>query len=171
MTDGGLPDPEEPDEATRRDRESRLRPTGATPLTVAASVGIVGGWLLHPLGRALWGTPPFVTWLQVLGLVALAAALGVTAWVTWRALHVRHERMAAHLAVNRLALARAAAVVGALVAGGYVGYAISWLGVGPQLAGERLWRSLAAAVAALLVMCAALLLERACRVRPDEPGT
>ncbi len=58
--------------------------------------------------------------------------------------------------------------MGALVAGGYVGYAISWLGVGPQLVGERLWRSLAAAVAAGLVMCAALLLERACRVRPDE---
>lgn len=162
MHDGEQQEPEE--------RESRLRPTGATTLTVAACVGVVGGWLLHPVGRAVWGTPPFVTWGQVVGLLALAVALGATAWATWRTLHVRRERMLAQLAVNRLALARAAAVVGALVAGGYAGYAISWLGVGPQTAGERLWLSVAASVGGVLVMSAALALERACRVRGDDTG-
>lgn len=169
MTAGGRPEPEDPDGPEPNDREGRLRPTGAPALVVPAGIGVVGGWLLHPLGRELWGSPPLVSWVQVLALAALAAALGVTAWATWRTLHVRRERMEPHLAVNRLALARATALVGALVAGGHVGYAISWLGVGAPLAGERLWRSLAAAVAALLVMVAALLLERACRVRPDGP--
>ena len=34
--------------------------------------------------------------------------------------------------MNRLVLARACALVGALVAAGYVGYAVSWLGDPPS---------------------------------------
>ena len=44
-------------------------------------------------------------------------------WRTWREVHVRRERLEPHRAVNRLVLARACALVGALVAGGYLGYA------------------------------------------------
>ncbi len=168
MTARGLPDPEDPDEPDGPEPGGRLRPTSAVLLTVAAGTGIVGGWLLHPVGRRIWGTPPFVSGLQVLALASLAAALAVTAWATWRTVHQRRQRMEPHVAVNRFVLARASAVVGALVAGGYAGYAISWLGVGAQLAGERLWSALAASGAALLVLGAALLLERACRVRSGD---
>ena len=52
-------------------------------------------------------------------------------------MHVHHERLEPHQAVNRLVLARACALVGALVAGGYVGYALSWVGVDAELAGQR----------------------------------
>ncbi len=57
---------------------------------------------------------------------------------------MRHERLEPHQAVNRLVLARACALVGALVAGGYLGYALSWLGVDAELARQRAWRSVAA---------------------------
>jgi hypothetical protein len=74
--------------------------------------------------------------------------------------------------VNRLVLARACAYVGALAAGAYIGYAVSWLGVNSSdLAGQRAFRSACAGVAGLLIVVGGLLLERACRVPPkdDEP--
>jgi hypothetical protein len=58
-----------------------------------------------------------------------------------------------------------------LVAGGYLGYALSWVGVSAELAEQRAVRSLVAAVGGACVVGTALLLERACRVRkgPDAP--
>ena len=123
------------------------------------------------MGAAVWVTAPFVTWTQPAALAAYAVALGIVAWLTWRSLHVRGERLEPHRAVNRFVLGRASALVGALAAGGYAGYAVSWLGVGAELAGQRVWRSLVAAGMALLVVVAALLLERACRVRGDDEGS
>ena len=86
-------------------------------------------------------------------------------------MHVHHQRLEPHRAVNRLVLARACALVGALVAGGYVGYAVSWVGVDTELADQRVWRSAVAALAGVAIVITSLLLERACRVRsdPDEP--
>jgi hypothetical protein len=69
--------------------------------------------------------------------------------------------------VNRLVLARACAFVGALVLGGYLGYALSWVGDEAELADERIWRSGAASLAGLLIVITALLLERACRIGKD----
>ena len=66
--------------------------------------------------------------------------------------------------MNRLVLARASAIAGAFVAGGYLGYAVSWLGVGAELAGERAAWSLLAGLGGLLVLMMSLWLERACRV-------
>ena len=110
-----------------------------------------------------------VTWLQVLALFLVAAILAATAWATWRTLHVRGQRMEPHRAVNRLVLAKACALVGALAAGGYAGYALSWVGMGAELADQRMLRSGVAALGGLLTCGAALLLERACRVdRTDQ---
>ncbi len=86
-------------------------------------------------------------------------------------MHVRRERLEPRRAVNRLLLARSCAYVGALVAGGYAGYAVSWLGVGAELADQRAWRSLAAAAAGAAITITAVLLERACRVRSDDDTT
>ena len=68
-------------------------------------------------------------------------------------------------------LARAGALVGALVAGGYAGYALSWIGDPAELAGQRILRSVVAVLAGVLMVVGALLLERACRVRkpPNTP--
>jgi hypothetical protein len=129
--------------------------------------GLVVGWLSHPLSDR-WGSPPVVTWTQPLGLVLVAAILGYTAWATWRTVHVRRERLDPARAVNRLVLARACALVGALVGGGYLGYALSWLGDPAELAEQQAVRSGVAVLACLAVVVAGLLLERACRVRTDE---
>jgi hypothetical protein len=146
----------------------RLRPTSGGALTAWALVGLVGGWLLRPLAERFRDTAPIVTWAQPLALLLVAAILGATAYLTWRVVHVQHQRLEPHQAVNRLVLARACALVGALVAGGYLGYALSWVGVDTELASQRVWRSVVAALAGVAIVLTSLLLERACRVRSDE---
>ena len=146
-----------------------LRPTPPVVLAGWAVVGLAGGWLVHPLAERISGTAPIVSWLQPLALFLVVAILGVTAQATWRTVQVRRERLLPHQAVNRLVLARACAFVGALAAGGYLGYALSWLGVDAELADQRMVRSLVASAGSALVVVTALLLERACRVRDDDP--
>ncbi len=146
----------------------RLRPTSGGALTAWAVVGLVGGWLLHPVADRLRDTAPIVTWAQPLALVLVAAILGATAYLTWRTVHVQQLRLEPHRAVNRLVLARSCALVGALVAGGYLGYAVSWIGVDTELATQRAWRSAVAAAAGVGIVVTSVLLERACRVRSDE---
>jgi lysylphosphatidylglycerol synthetase-like protein (DUF2156 family) len=165
VTEG--PSDEEPDGPAP---ERRLQPT--SPATVGGSVmvGLVAGWLLHPIADRV-ASPPVVSWLQPIALFFVGAVLLATARATHRALHVRREYLEPHRAVNRLVLARACVVVGGLVAGGYAGYALSWLGVPGELADDRILRSLVAAAAAVVIVVGALLLERACRVRKDHEDT
>ncbi|PUA83115.1 DUF3180 domain-containing protein [Nocardioides currus] len=145
-----------------------MRPTTGASLALAAVVGLVGGWLLRPVSVRLGGTAPYVTWIQALALVFVAAVLAYVAWHTWQTIHVHRRRLEGDRAVNRLVLARACALVGALAAGGYAGYAVTWLGDASELADERLVRCGVAAVGALLMMLASLALERACRVPSDD---
>mgnify|MGYP003295988940 CR=1 FL=1 len=148
-----------------------LRPTPVAVLIAWAVAGLVGGWLLHPVGDRVLGTAPIVTWAQPLALFLVAAILGATAWLTWRAVHVRQERLEPDHAVNRLVPARACALVGALAAGGYAGYALSWLGLDAALASQRAWRSAFAAAGGVAIAITAMLLERACRVRSGADET
>ena len=158
------PDPEE-------EPAGYLEPTAPGVVTAWGVAGLVAGWLVHPVSESLNGTALVVSWVQPGALLLLAAAVGVTAWQTWRAVHVRREHLEPHRAVNRLVLGRAAALVGALVAGGYAGYAVSWVGSEAELAGQRMLRSALAALCGLLLVTGGLLLERACRVRkgPSPP--
>lgn len=158
-------EPTHDDQGDRDEPSGSLRPT--TPLTLAgwAVVGLVLGWAVRPLWDRLDAVPPLVTPVQPLALLLLAAILGYVAWSTHRAVQVRRERLQVHQAVNRLVLARASALVGALVGGGYLGYALTWIGEPAELADERMAWSLAAATCGLAATIAAVLLERACRVR------
>ena len=136
-----------------------------------AVLGLVVGWLFH---RVLYGGArfaPMVSWAQPTALLLVAAILVGTARSTRRSIHQRDERISPHHAVNRLVLARACSYVGCLMAGAYFGYAVSWFGVDSELAAERAIRSSIAGVTGLLVVAAGVLLERACRVPPedDEP--
>ena len=144
-----------------------LRPTSLPTVLGWVVAGVVVGWAVHPVCNRLDVVPPLVSPAQPLALLLLAAILGYVAWVTHRAVHVRRERLEAHQAVNRLVLARASALVSALVTGGYVGYALSWLGSSAELADERVVRSFVAAGCALGAVVAGLLLERACRIHED----
>jgi hypothetical protein len=156
-------DPVEPEEP-----QGNLRPTPPGVIVGWALVGLVLGWALHAVSDWRDWVPPLVTWGQPLALVLLAVILGYVAWSTWRTVHVRRERLLPHQAVNRLVLARASALVAALVAGGYLGYGLSWIGDPAEMADERLWRSIAAAAAGVVGIVAALLLERACRIRNSD---
>ena len=157
-----------PDPSDDQPSGGHLQPTSAGQVTAWAVVGLVGGWLLHPVAERINGTAPVVTWLQPIALFLVAAIVGGAAWTTWRAVQVRREWLEPQQAVNRLLLARSCALVGALVAGGYLGYAVSWVGSDAALAGQRGWRSLTCGVAGGLIVVAAVLLERACRVRSED---
>lgn len=150
--------------------EGHLRPTAGASLATVAVIGLVLGWLLRPVMVRLSGTAPVVTWAQALALVFVAAVLAYVAWHTWQTIHVHHRRLPGNRSVNRLVLARASALVGALAAGGYAGYGVTWLGDASEMVGERLLRCGVAAAGGLLMMVASLLLERACRVPSKDPG-
>ena len=164
MRDDQVPPPDDP--VDQEDPRGNLGPTAPGVLVGWALTGLVGGWGLHLVSDRLGRVPPLVSWAQPLALLLLAAILGAVAWATRRTVHVRREQLLPHQAVNRLVLARACALVAALVGGAYLGYALSWIGA-PQDNG-RLWPSFAGAAAGLLGVVAALLLERACRIRNSD---
>jgi Protein of unknown function (DUF3180) len=141
-----------------------LRTTGPGLLLGCLLTGLVVGWLVRPVAVALDTTAPRVTWPPAVALALAAAILAAVAVSTRRTVQQRRAGLRAHQAVNRLVLAKASAIAGALVAGGYLGYALTWVGVAAELSDERIVRSLASAAGALATMGAALLLERACRI-------
>ena len=157
----------------RDDEEPRpgghVRPTPAGAVVGSALVGLVAGWALRPVSIRLNGTAPTVTWLPVLTLMFVALLVGAIAWSTYRALQRHRERMPAHLAVNRLLLGKSCALAGALVAGCYFGYALSWVGLTEsELAQQRVEHALVGGAAGVALVVGSLLLERACRVGPDD---
>ena len=149
--------------------EGTLRPLSIGVVAAWAAVGVLFGVLWKPVSERLAGTAPVVSWAQPAALWLVAVVMGTTWWQTHRAVQVRRERLEPHRAVNRLVLARAGALVGGLVAGGYAGYALSWVGDPAELAGQRIVRSLVCVVGGVVIVVGALLLERACRVKKDDP--
>lgn len=156
--------PDEPPEP-----RGSLHPTSARALTVCAVVGLLGGWAVHPVLSRLAGRPPLVSWTQALAVVLVAVIMGFLAWQTWQTVQVRGERLELHQAMNRLVLARACALGGTLIAAGYVGYAVSWLGDGSQYADRWMLRAAVAALGGAGVALASLVLERACRTDGGRP--
>ncbi len=138
-------------------------------MALCAVGGLALGWSIHPVGSRILGHPPLVSWPQVLALVLVAAIMGFLAWHTWQTVQVRRERLEPQQAVNRLVLARACALAGALITAGYVGYAVSWRGDASQYADRWILRAVVAALAAAAVTLASLVLERACRADGDPP--
>lgn len=173
------PNPEDDEEPP--EPSGRVSTTHPGTLVVCGLVGLVLGWLLRPVSIRVSGFAPTVGWAPVLALLLGAAILGAVAWSTYRDLHPKQPGpgqparpprvLEPHQAVNRLVLAKASAIAGALVGGGYFGYALSWWGVSESpLAGERLLHSFVAGLAAVLIVASALWLERACRVDRGDDG-
>jgi hypothetical protein len=137
---------------------------------VAALFGGLGGWLLVVSANALGVVPPEVPWTAPIGLILVAALIGGLAYTTHLRIQVRRERVEPQRAVAFLVLGKASALAGALVAGGYLGFAIMFLSrldaVTPR---ERVVRSAVAIGAGVGLCVAGLLLERACKVpRSDD---
>lgn len=143
----------------------------ASPLFVVALVGtgIVFGVLLRPLFTRLDVMPPQVGWGAATMLFVFALLVGGMAWNTWQILHKKNERMTSDHGVKMLALSRSSLIVGGLFGGGYAGYALSFLeDLDTPLGADRAWHAGFAALAGFLLVVAALLLERACRIPGNE---
>lgn len=161
-----LPEPE--DEREPEAPRGRISPTGPGPLVVAGVLGLVLGWAVRPLSLRFDYAEPDVSFTSIGALFFVAAIIGGTAYITRRTVRRHRFDLAPHQAVNRLVLGKACALVGALVVGGYLGYAVAQLGVANPASETRLWHSLLAALGGLALTVTALLLELACRVPGDE---
>jgi Protein of unknown function (DUF3180) len=157
-----------PSDRPSRPGRGAIRPTTPAAPVLVACAGLLGGWALRPLALYVDATVPRVGWLQVGVIAFVALILAGTARLTWRELQVERTWVEPHRAVNRLVMAKACVVVGALLAGGYAGSAVSWLGVPGDATSGHLLRAGCAAVAGLTMVAAAIWLERACRVRDED---
>ncbi len=138
-------------------------------LVVAALFGGLAGWLLVVTANAFDLIPPEVPWTAPIGLILLAALVGALAYSTHQRIQVRRERMEPSRAVAFLVLGKASALAGALVTGGYFGYALMFLtridAVAPR---DRVIRSGIAVLAGIALCIAGLALERACKVPGED---
>lgn len=140
--------------------------------TIALLVGVVTWAVLRALDAWRGGFPD-VGWSIPLTVALLAVALFVTVF----ALRPRLRRkpgakpLPPLVAARFAALSLAASRVGAGVAGGYLGFIAALSGeLDTDYGRERAIYAALTAAAALALMVAGLLLERACRL-PDEDGT
>jgi hypothetical protein len=154
----------------------RQQPSGSVGLTplralvVAAMFGGLAGWLFGVTANALDITAPQVPWTAPIGLILVTALVGALAYSTYQRIQVRHERIEPNRAVAFLVLGKASALAGAVVAGGYLGYALLFVArldaAGPR---DLVIRSAVAVLAGAALCGVGLLLERACKV-PREDG-
>jgi 4-hydroxybenzoate polyprenyltransferase len=148
-----------------------VRPTRVSTLLWVALAAVPIGWSVGRVIDTVSGTLPPIPWILPLLLVFFAillfvGAYAVRGWVEER----RYDRRLDALRIARLlALGKAAAVFGAFVVGAYLGIGVLALGSLAVPAGRN--RTVLAAlviVAGVVIVVAALRLERACLVPPDE---
>lgn len=146
-----------------------VQPTRLSGLAAVLVVGALLGYAFAVLSERAFDSAPRVEWIAVAALVVVGGLLLWMARSTHRTLHVQRRAVDVHRTFNLLVLARASAIVGALVAGGYLGFGLHYVRhLDIPLLHQQAVRSAAAAAAGVLIVVSGLLLERACRVPPDE---
>ena len=156
------------DQAPPPPTEGRIRPTGPGPLVVVGLVGLVIGWAIRGQAIRAGAPAPGVSWLAVGTAYFVAAVVAGVAYLTWRTVQREHLHLTAQQGVARLVLGKAVARLGAFGLGAYVGIAVSHLGVDGEHTTTTILKALLAALGAGLAVVAALLLEHACRVPPED---
>lgn len=143
---------------------ARLRRTRGSVLVAAALVGALIGWTVAAVsGRD--GVPVRVAWSGPVTLLAAAAVVVCISVVLHQRLHVQRRPIDARQAVAWLALAKAGALVGVLMAGGYAGFAVRFLtALETEAARQRVIRSAVAIVGGIAFTLAALRIERSLEV-------
>jgi hypothetical protein len=151
--------------------EPRLRPTNPATLLVAGLAAAAASALLV---SHYYGDIPSIPWLPAFTVFAIAIAEVVLARTT----KARIDRRPGAAPVQALAVARyvvlakASSLAGSIFAGLYLGLLLWLLAQRGRLtaAGDDIAPTVAGVVAALALIVAGLLLERACRVpkRPEE---
>jgi hypothetical protein len=146
-----------------------IQPTKVGTLAAVFVVGGMLGFLLVPVAEAMNGTAPTIEWTSVVALSLAAVTVLVLAFSTYRTIHRDGRTLDPRRAVNFLVFAKACAFAGSLIAGGYLGFASHFIDdLQAPLPRERLYRSIAAAVASAVVTIGGLLLERSCRIPGDD---
>lgn len=162
-----LPPPRQDDE-DESEVQGHLRPTGPGPLVLLGVAGLFLGWGVRNLSLEFRETEPVptVSWLAVGLTWFVAAGIGGIAFLTWRAVQRERTVLESHQAVGRLVLGRTISRIGAFACGGFLGAAISQLGVSGEGPQQALIRAGVATIGAGCAVAAGLLLEHACRVPP-----
>ena len=146
-----------------------MKPTRVSSL-VALLLGVTAlAWGALRIAESRGSALPELTWTAPTG-VAILAVVVVVATVALRS-RLRGDRPPNPLGVARMAvLGKASAHVGPIVGGCYLGYLLVLLpGLEITSRQERAVISGVALVAAVLLTCAGLWLERTCRVRGGDP--
>lgn len=139
-------------------------------LAAIALVSLVLSWS----GLRVWArfdaSGPPLTWTPVLVMVVVSGAVLAAGWPVRQWTRGRRERpLNPLLAARTLVLARACAYTGALLIGWYGAQALSIL---PELdlpsRGDRLLVAGASVLASGLLLVAGLVVERYCRIPPDD---
>ena len=147
-----------------------VRSTPPRALAVAAIFGALSGWLIVAASNSFDLVPPQVPWTAPVGVLLIAGLVGVFAYTTHTRIQVRKERMDPQRAVAFLVLGKASALAGALIAGGYLAFALMFVTrIDADAPRDRVIRSAVAVVAGVGLAIAGLLLERACRVPGPGP--
>lgn len=127
--------------------------------------GALAGWLVVVIANALDLVPPQIPWTAPVAVILIAAMVALMAYTTHQRVQVRQERMDPQRAVAFLVLGKASALAGALVAGGYLTFALMFLArVDADAPRDRVIKSAIAVVAGVGLAIAGLRLERACKV-------
>lgn len=146
-----------------------MRPTRISSL-VALLLGVTAAsWGLFRIIENRGAVLPPLSWSAPAGVFALALVVLITA-LGLRSRLTRGDKRPHPLAMARMAvLGKASAHVGPIVGGVYAGYGLVLL---PSLdvpnRQDRAVLAVVALLAALLLTCAGLLLERTCRVRGGD---
>jgi hypothetical protein len=160
--------PEDPNAGGPNGPKGRMEPTRPATLVIAALVTTALAWIAI---SNFWNSLPTLPWLPPLTLIGLAIFEGIEAYSTRnRILRKEGAGPLQPLVIARYAvLGKASALVAALFGGMYVGLS-TWLltqrGVLAKVS-ENLPQALLGVAASIVLIAAALWLERACRVPPD----
>jgi hypothetical protein len=148
-----------------------MRPVRARTLLLVSAVVLGLGWMILELWTTGDGTflPLPVTAAvggYLLAVVVILVGIPVRRWARGD----RSRPLNPLAAARTVVLARAAAYAGAVLAGWYLAQGLALL---PDLVGtrlERFWVAMVASVGAVLLGTAGLLVQRWCRVPPDDRG-
>lgn len=143
-----------------------MSPTSLRLLLTIGAVSAVAGWLIADLVDRLAGRVVPVPWTAPATLAVLAVALFFWALGTRRKLH--EGQADPFVTARTAALAMAASRTGAIATGVYAGFLI-WMAGQWWIEAARM-RGIASAVAVVagvLMVAAALWLERICRIKGD----
>lgn len=150
-----------------------MTPTRLSLLATLAGISVVLGMALADLFDQLSGRMLPVPWSSVVTMTVVALALLGWAWSFRRRLRAAEAPIDPFVAVRTAALAMAASRAGAIIAGLFAGIGLWYsFDLSIPLARERALLCVGGVVASLVLVLAALWLERICRLPDDQdpPG-